>query len=178
MGAHEEATRYDDATLAGASSANHDAGQAVTEDRKHVEASAASRSEASTAVAASAYHHGLVRNQASYLSCALGGHLPTDRRALCRWARGREGYRERRDTPHARGINRRLATLFYAVTKNLPIQGRCDAEWYRCVSTATSDSACCSPDTFRMRRGSDPRAPATKSGASRCPVRAHPVAVT
>ena len=70
MGAHEEATRYDDATLAGASSANHDAGQAVTEDRKHVEASAASRSEASTAVAASAYHHGLVRNQASYLSCA------------------------------------------------------------------------------------------------------------
>ena len=53
--ASEEATRYDEATIAGASPATHDAGQAVTEDRKHVEASAAGRSEASTAVAASAY---------------------------------------------------------------------------------------------------------------------------
>ena len=64
----EEATRCDDATLAGAVSVTHDAGQAVTEDRKHVEASAARRSEASTAVAASAYHRGLVCDQAT--SCA------------------------------------------------------------------------------------------------------------
>ena len=49
-------------------SATHNASHAVTEDRKHVEASAASRSEASTAVAASAYLRGLVCDQA--ISCA------------------------------------------------------------------------------------------------------------
>ena len=63
--ASEEATRYDDATLASALPATHDAGQAVTEDRKRVEASAAGRSEASTAVAASAYRRGLVCDQAT-----------------------------------------------------------------------------------------------------------------
>ena len=108
-----------------------------------------------------------------------GGHLPSDRCPLCRCVvRGRAGYRKRRDTPHARGINRRLATLFFSVTKNRPSQRRCDAEWNRCVCTATSDSTCCSPGPFRTRRGPDPRARATKLGASRCPVRAHPVAVT
>ena len=81
--------------------------------------------------------------------------LPSDRCPLCRWARGGDGYRKR-DTPHARGINRRPATLFYIVTKIGPIQGRCDADWNRCASTATSDRTCCSPGTGHTRRGSSP----------------------
>ena len=64
----EIATRYDDVTLAGAQSTAHDAGQAITQDRKHVEASTASRSEASIVVAACAFHRGWVNDRAT--SCA------------------------------------------------------------------------------------------------------------
>ena len=112
------------------------------------------------------------------LRCVVGGHLHGDRCPLCRWARDGGGFWQRRDTPHARRINRRLATLFYAVTKNRPIQGCCDAEWDRCVGTASRDRIWCSPGTFRSRRGSDPGAQATKLRASRCLGRAHPVVVT
>ena len=73
--AFEEATREDDATLAGALSATHDAGRTVTEDMKHVEASAARRAEASIAVAASAHHRGLVCDRAT--SCAPWRRPPT-----------------------------------------------------------------------------------------------------
>ena len=112
------------------------------------------------------------------LLCIVGSHLPSDRCPLCRWTRDGGGFWQRRDTPHARRIIRRLATLFYAVTKTRPVQGCCVAEWARCVGTATSDRIQCSPGACRTRRGSDPGAPATKLRASRCLVRAHPVAVT
>ena len=127
----EEATRCDDATLAGAVSVTHDAGQAVTEDRKHVEASAARRSEASTAVAASAYHRGLVCDKVT--SCAPRvAPSRSNRHPVYRRVRGREGCRKRRDTPHARdrdpAIRRHRANLSYAVTISPPFQVRCDAE--------------------------------------------------
>ena len=110
---------------------------------------------------------------------------PTQRSlsSLSLWARDGGAWRRRVSgaaghAACAQDQSRPLATLFYPVKKHRSIQGRCDAEWDRRVSTATSDRTCCSPGTFRPRRGFDPGAPATKLGASRSPDRAHPVAVT
>ena len=64
----EGATHYDDVTLATALSTTHDAGQAITQDKKHVEASTASRSGASIVVAACAFQRCLVHQRAT--SCA------------------------------------------------------------------------------------------------------------